>query len=133
MTANVMAYGGAAFVGLTFISLLKTFRLLERAPHVMAISTRALRDLRDPLLDDDAKEARMREHARTLGLLFTRLAGGTLVALAIPLSVVWVLDAAEILSLNRVLDALSSWPLLFAGTLAIVAQLWLDRGAPHGA
>lgn len=131
MIATVIAYGGAAFVGLTFMALLKTFRLLERAPHVMAVSTHAFRDLRDPLLDDDAKEARMREHARTLGVLFTRLTVGTLVALAVPVAVVWLLDAAGIVSLNGVLDALSSWPLLVAGSLAIVAQL-LDKGASHG-
>jgi hypothetical protein len=125
-------YAVALFVGLTFLFLLKAFRLVEKAPRVMAISTRVLRDLRDPQLDDDAKEARMREHARVLGGLFTLITGGTFVAFAAPLGLVWLLDAAGILSLNRVLDALASWPLLVGGTIAVVAQLWLGRVAAHG-
>jgi hypothetical protein len=132
MIGTVMAYGGAVFVGLTFIALLKTFKLLETAPHVTAVSTLAFRDLRDPLLDDEAKEVRMRGHAKALGLLFMRLTVGTLAAVAAPLGVVWLLDAAGVVSLNRVLDALASWPLLVAGTLGMMAQLWLGKGASHG-
>ena len=128
----MMAYAGAVFVGLAFISLLRTFRLLEKAPRVMAISTRAFRDLRDPILDDDAKEARMREHARALGGLFTLITGGTFVAVAAPLGVVWLLDAGGIVSLDRVLDALASWPVLVGGTIAIAAQLWLEKASAHG-
>jgi hypothetical protein len=126
-----MAYAAAVFVGLAFIALLKTFRLVDKAPHVMSISTQAFRDLRDPVLDDDAKEARMREHARALGGLFTLITFGTMAAVAAPLGVVWLLDAGGVLSLNRVLDALSSWPALAVGTIALVAQLWLVKPA-HG-
>jgi hypothetical protein len=132
MMATVVPYAVAVFVGLTFLVLLKAFRLVEKAPRVMAISTHAFRDLRDPLLDDDAKEARMRDHARALGGLFTVITGGTFVAFAAPLGLVWLLDAAGVLSLNQVLDALSSWPVLVGGTIALVAQLWLDRAGAHG-
>ncbi len=128
-----MAYGAAVFVGLAFIALLKTFKLLESAPRVTALSTLAFRDLRDPQLDDEAKEVRMRKHAMALGALFMRLTMGTLVAVAAPVGLVWLLDAAGILSLNQVLHALASWPLLVAGTVAVVAQLWPDKGAAHGA
>jgi hypothetical protein len=132
MIATVSAYGGAAFVGLAFISLLKAFRLLEKAPRVMAISAHVLRDLRDPQLDDAAKEVRMRDHTKALGVLFARLAGGLLVALAAPIGVVWLLDAAGVVSLNGVLDALSSWPMLIGGTVGVMGQLWLDRAGAHG-
>jgi hypothetical protein len=128
----VTAYVGALFVGLTFIALLKVFRLLDKAPPVMAISTRAFRDLRDPLLDDDAKESRMREHAGALARLFAVITGGTIVAVAAPLGIVWLLDAGGILSMSRVLDALSSWPALVGGTAAVAAQLWLDKASAHG-
>jgi hypothetical protein len=127
-----MAYAGALFVALTFILLLKTFRLVEKAPRVMDVSTRAFRDLRDPHLDDDAKEARMRVHARGLAGLFAVIAGGTIAAVGAPLGVVWVLDAAGVLSMDRVLDALSSWPVLAGGTAAMVAQIWLGKAAAHG-
>jgi len=132
MTATLTAYGGALFVGLTFIALLKIFKLLETAPQVTAISTLAFRDLRDTQLDDEGKEARMREHARALGALFIWLTAGTLAAVGAPLGVMWLLDAAGMVSLKGVLEALSSWPLLAASVFAVAVQVWLVKGPRHG-
>lgn len=125
------AYIGAAFVGLAFIVLLRAFGLIEKAPAVMGISTQALRDLRDPGLDDAAKEVRMRAHARTLAGLFVVLTAGTAVAGAAPMGVVWLLDAGGLVSFDHVLRAVATWPIVVIATIGFAAQLWLAR-ASHG-
>lgn len=127
-----MAYASAVFVCVTFVVLIKILGVTARPFEVAAISKQAYRVLADPALHDDAKEAAMRQHAKTLVRLFVLISGGSLVALGVPLGIVWVLDAMGLLSLGAVFDALLSWPLLAGGIMVFVAKLGYDRVRPHG-
>lgn len=132
-----MADVGALFVGVTFIVLLQRFGVIAKPREVMAISSQAYRDLSNPLLHDDAKEAAMRGHSKALGRLFLVIVVATAAAAIIPLAVIWLLDVAGILPLNTVLDALVSVRVLVAATLLLIGKLvydrmMQDRRASHG-
>lgn len=77
--------------------------------------------LRDPSLDDDAKERRMRSEARRLFALSGRLGGGAVLALALPLLGVWALERAGVASLPSVLGVLGRADFLLATTVAGLA------------
>lgn len=127
-----MAYASAIFVCVAFVVLIKILGVAARPFEVAATSRQALRVMSDPTLHDDAKEAAMRQHAKTLARLFVLISGGSLVALGAPLGVVWVLDGIGLLSLNAVFDALLSWPLLAGGIMLFVVKVGYDRVRPHG-
>lgn len=90
--------------------------LPARAREAGARSRDGLDALRDPALDDRAKEEALRRVAVRLFGLFGRLAGGGLLALGLPLAAVWLLDRAGVASLGAVLSVLERPDFLAAAT-----------------
>jgi hypothetical protein len=122
-----MAYIAAAVVCAGFVALASALGLARRPSEVAAAAWRAIETMRDPALDDAAKERRMRAHAGTLGLLFLTITAGAIAALGVPLAAVWLLAAAGVLRFDAVLAALVSWPMLLAGAAALVVKIGYDR------
>lgn len=122
-----MAYAGAVFICVTFVVLARALGIFTKPLEVAATSRRAFQALSDPALDDDAKERSMRAHTKTLGRLFVAITTGAIVAVGLPLTIVWLLDAAGWLSFSAVLDALVSWPLVLGGVTAFLAKAGYDR------
>ena len=65
-----MTYASALFVSLTFFALVKRLGLATRPFEVVVTSQQAYRALTDATLNDDMKEAIMRQSAKTLGRQF---------------------------------------------------------------
>jgi len=121
-----VAYAGAIFVCVTFAALANALRIVTKSVEVAATSRQALQVMADPALDDDAKEKGLRDHAKTLGRLFVVITAGAIVAAGVPFAVVWMLDAAGVLSIDAVLDALVSWPMVAGGVIVLLAKIGYD-------
>lgn len=104
-----MSLGLAVGVVAVFAVAIERLDLPDRAREVTRRSGECLAVLRDPATTDDAKETALRGHAVRLFGLFGWLAGGSALALGLPLAGVWMLDRA----------GLASWP----GVLAVLQRL----------
>lgn len=118
----------AALVVVTFALAVGWMDLPGRAREVGARSRDGLDALRDPGLDDRAKEAALRRLAGRLFGLFGLLVGGSVLALGVPLLAVWLLEAVGVASLAGVLAVLERPDFLAAVTGAgLVAWLAVRR------
>ena len=128
--ATATSFAGAIFVIVSFLVLMNWFGLVERSMRVFAVSKQAMGDLTDLALDDDAKETAMRLHGKTLTILFLLLTAGGFGAVAAPLGVIALLDAATILLFDDVIDALLSWWMIAAATVLMLAAVIFGTRQP---
>lgn len=108
----------AVLVVVAFALTVDRLRLPERAREVGRRAMDCLGVLRDVSLDDEAKARAMRGHALRLFALFGILAGGSVLALGLPLLSVWILDGVGVASLAGVLSVLERADFL-AGTAVV--------------
>jgi hypothetical protein len=112
----------ALFVVVGFAALLHVCRLPAYAREVGHRGRACLEVVRDPTMDDRAKEEALQGHARRLFVLLGILGGGSILALGLPLGAVWLLDLGGVASLPRVWATLERVDFLLgtviAGTLA---------------
>lgn len=69
----------------------------------------------------------MQQHALALGGSFLQIAGGAVVALAVPTAVLWMLDRADVLSLSATLATLASWRFLVGATVVFAGVHMIRR------
>lgn len=121
-----MSFLLATFVVVAFAVTIERLNLAARAREVVSRATDCLRVLRDPSMDDEAKERILQQHTvRLLGLLGL-LVGGGILALLLPLSAVWLLELAGVTSVAVVLSVLQRIDFLVSVTvLGLVAFLLL--------
>jgi uncharacterized oligopeptide transporter (OPT) family protein len=112
-----MALAGAIFLVVGFVALIRMFGLIKKCGDVFDLVKSSLAVLRNPSLDDDAKESAMQSYARQLFLLFLLLTLGAALALALPAGVIWILDVLQVVSLRAVIDVTLSWQFLLGSTL----------------
>lgn len=112
-----MALVWASLVVVGFAVVIERLDLPGRAREVGRRSGACLDALRDPSLGDEAKEEELRRQSVRLFGLFARLAGGSLLAVGVPLGAVWGLDALGLASLPDVLSVLERVDFLFGATV----------------
>jgi len=112
----------AVFVVVIFAGTLEYLELPRHARDVTRRGTDSLQVLQDSSLSDAEKEEALQNHARRLFVLLGILGGGSVLALGLPLGVVWLLEQGEIGSFQRTLAILQRIDFLVgtivAGTLA---------------
>lgn len=114
----------AALVVVAFALTLEGLDLPDRAREVGARTRESLEVLRDASLEDRAKEAALRRNSLRLFRLLGLLAGGSLLALGLPLAGVWLLELAGVASLQAVLSTLER-PDFLAGATAVGIAAYL--------
>lgn len=107
----------ALLVVISFSVLLERMRVIGRAREAKTIVADCLDVLRDRQLTDRAKERALQGTAIRLFQLSGRMVGLSLVALLIPLGVVFVLDYLSMASLSDVMVILQRWDFLLASAL----------------
>lgn len=110
MPADLPAWLGAGFIILGFGWLLARLGLVEIARAVATRSQQAMAVMRNPALDDDAKEALMQAAAKAMFALFFKLTAGLGAALALPMLLVWAVGQAGLVSFDRVIEVSLTWP-----------------------
>jgi hypothetical protein len=81
----------------------------------------------DRSLTDDQKERRLREETPRLMALLGRIVFGSLLALALPLGVLWALDRIGLISLPDVLDVLVRVDFLLVVSALGILAFWTVR------
>ena len=123
-----MALAGAIFLVVGFVALVKAFGLVRKCGEVLDVARSSLAVLRNPALDDDAKESALQSNAVKLFSLFVLLTAGAALALALPAGLIWVLDVLQVVSLRAVLEVTLSWQFLLASTvIGLVAWRLMHR------
>jgi len=108
---------GATLVVILFAVLVHVVRLVRWTTEVVAESRESAAVLKNPGLDDEEKEKALQKHAIRLCVLFLLLVLGSAVALLAPVGLIWLMDAAGLISLDGVLDMLQRWDFLAAATV----------------
>lgn len=119
----------AAFVAVGFGVTIERLDLTQRAREVVTRAGECLDALRDPALDDDAKERFLQRQALRLFALVGILTGGSLLALGLPLGVVWVLDRLGAASFGEVMAVLQRVDFLGATFAVGIVGFLLFRAA----
>jgi hypothetical protein len=84
--------------------------------------------LSDRSMTDGEKERRLREEAFRLFVLLGRICFGSLLALGLPLGVLWVLDRMGLISLSEVLGVLMRLEFLISvGAIGMLTAWWVGR------
>ena len=110
---------------LGFMILLKVFGLIGRTKKVTGVARSALEVVRDRDLDDRQKEAATQKYAKELFSLFIVIAGASLIALGIPLGIVWIMELANLLTVAEVISATLTLEFLgIAVVLSVGMFLW---------
>jgi hypothetical protein len=123
-----MSYVGASLLVVGFLATAHLLGIVDLAASVFARSREALADLRNPDLDDDAKERALQGHAGKLFGAFLLLVLMFAIALVVPLGVLYLLDLPGWLPLEGSMDVAMSWPFLVASAVVItVAVIVLRR------
>ena len=123
----MIEYAGAIFLVIGFIFILKISNLVDKSTRVIDISKRAVTELRDAELSDDAKEAAMQSHAKQLIGLFVLITSGGIAAVMLPIAVIWGLDRLELVSIDAVMEVALSWPFIVVATILIVLAFVIKR------
>lgn len=119
-----MTWALAVAVVVVFAVVIERLDLPGRAREVGRRSRASLDVLRDPSLDDAAKEEALQEQAVGLFRLLGLLVGGSLLALGLPLGGVWLLELAGVASLASVLEVLERVDFLL-GVTVVGLGAWL--------
>lgn len=123
-----MNFLSAVFVVVAFAATIVRLDLPDRAREAVDGSGEGLSVLRDPALDDDAKEEALQRLALRLFRLVGVLVGGSVLAIGWPLAVVWAGERAGVGSLAGTLDVLERPDFLIGTAVAGFAGWWLlDR------
>lgn len=122
-----MALAGAIFLVVGFVALVRIFGLVTKCGDVFGLVRSSLAVVRNPSMDDEAKESALQSNAKRLFSLFFLLTTGAVLALALPTGVIWILDALHVLSLDAVIKVTLSWQFLLGSTLVGILAVRLTR------
>lgn len=118
---------GAIFLVIGFVALMKVFALVEKSSAVVTVARLAFSDIRNPNLNDDAKEVALQGHAKQLFVLFLLLTLGGTAALILPAAGLWVFELMGVLTLDAAMATALSWEFLSASTVCVLLVLWVNR------
>ena len=113
-----MSLLGAVFIVIGFAAIAYLLRLPKYAGEVFTKVNSAMLALRDPDLGDDQKEKLLQQYAIRMFALLGILTGGSVLALTVPLGLVWTLGLVQIMSFDGVLETLVQWEFI-VGTCVI--------------
>jgi len=113
-----MSFALAVFVVIGFAGILSSLNLPMYAREAAQRGQECTEILGDDSLDDRDKEDALQAQSRRLFTLLGILTGGSLLALALPLGVVWLLEAVGVASFSGTLGMLERIDFL-AGTVIV--------------
>ena len=115
------SYAGAALIVIGFSWLLIRLQLVEQSRRINGIVRQSAATASDRSLSDAAKAQALRRHSLALFALFASLTFGLILAVGLPILLVWLLAFANLWSFEGALEATLTWPFLIAGLLPLVA------------
>jgi hypothetical protein len=119
VSALALTLGVAAFV-----ALLKLMRAADIGGDALRVAHAAVATMSAAELSDDEKEVRVRRAAEQMLRSFLAIALIGIVALAVPVAIVWAGSALGLYTIERVIAVASGWSFLL-GSSAAAVLLWV--------
>lgn len=119
------SFFGAVLLVIGVMALMKVFGLFPRALQAVRTSRSALEVMNDPECGDDRKESLLQGYSVSLLRSFVDLLIRGVGSMAIPVGLLWMLEFADLLSLEAVWALTRSWAFLLGGVIAAIAAFWL--------
>lgn len=116
-----MAWIGGFILVLGFLLFLKLFKVVNKSRDVIDVAKISLSTVRNKELSDLEKEKIMQKNAMKMFPLFLWISIGSILALLIPMALVWLLEQIGIMKLDEVIELSLSW--LFIGVSLVVSVL----------
>ncbi len=116
-----MTWAAALLAVAVFVTLARGLQVIDKSRETITHVGAALRVLRNRELADDTKETLVQQHAGRLLALFAQLTLATVVALAIPSVVIWLLIRFGVLQSDALFAVLGSWQFLVVALLVTAA------------
>lgn len=110
-----------------FILLFKLFKLVDISKNAIALAIDSVAVVQDRSLTDLEKEKTTQRNALALFKAFFSISVFAMLAVFIPLSLVFLLDSFGIISLTSVLDTLLSVSFLICSALLGGLAIWIGR------
>ena len=124
-----MSWVAALFVLVAFLVLVRVLRIPDRTTQIMRRGRLAAADLKNPKLDEREKERAVQAHAVRMFLMFLVISGCFLVALAVPLGIVALLELGGVVDSQAVLEVSVSWEFLIVALVIGIGVLAYRRGS----
>jgi hypothetical protein len=121
----MISFVGAAILVVGFLVLIKYLKVIDKSSKVLIIAKESFAIVRDQEKSDMQKEIAMQKFAKELFLLFFVIMAGSLLALAIPAAIVWLMDLSGLLSFYDVIDTTFSWEFIASSVIVSVLVIWL--------
>ena len=118
---------GGAILVLGFVLFMVLLDLVGQSRKVLDTVQQAFVTLGDPGLDDRQKETRLRGQAGRLFKLFFIIVGICMIALGVPLAIVWLMDKLGWLNLKHVIDMTLSWQFIVGASIIMIAAAWISE------
>jgi hypothetical protein len=115
----MISWLAASFLVVGFVILYKLFALVEKSRRVFTITLQSLGIIQNSGLSDEEKERSLQKNATRMFSLFFQLLFGGVVALVIPIVLVWLAGRAGLLSFDSVMTVTFS-PTFLVGSCALV-------------
>ncbi len=128
----MIEFGGAVFLVVGFIILMKFFSLVEKSLEVVNISKYSVEIVRDKSLNDHQKEIAMQKYAKELFFLFFLITLGGIAAVLIPFGVICLLESVGVLTVDSVIETTLSLEFIIATLVITIGYFWLMRGKNSG-
>ncbi len=122
-----MTWIAALGLVLAFMALISLFGVVARARQVIARSRQALADIRSTSLSELDKEHAVQAHARSLFSSFLVITLLSAVALAIPIGLIALLGAVDVVNYDSVLEATLSWQILLSATVIAAVMIAVSK------
>lgn len=122
-----MIYTGAAILVLLFLFILKLLNVPEKASLALVSSQKSIAIIRDPEIDDEAKEIALQNYAKELFGIFFHLSLGVVAALLLPAGLIWLLDQIGVMPMDEVFSFTLSWEFILLITVGTVVIFTLPR------
>ena len=116
---------GAGFLVIAFAFLIQFFRLIDKGKTVVSIAVESLGTIASNKLSEEEKESELQQNSKKLFELFFVLAAGGLLALLLPIGVLWLCEQVGWLSLNAVFETTISPLFILISSVVLILVLFL--------
>lgn len=120
-----MSYVGAILLVMGFLVLINYLKVIEKSSKVIGIAKQSIVIVRDSEISDLQKERAMQKYAKELLLLFLFITAASLLALAIPFALVWLMELVGLLSIESVITTTLSWDFIVGSIVLSIIVIWI--------
>jgi hypothetical protein len=120
-----MSFVGAIILVIGFLVLVKYLKVIEKSSKVISIAKQSIVIIKDSESSDLQKEIAMQKYAKELLFLFLAITVGSVLALAIPFAIVWLLELAGLMSVQSVIEVTLSWEFIVGSIVISILVIWM--------